>query len=151
GDILVEDNVIANRRDSGNVLSIGGNEQPVTMNTVNNVIYNWRSQDDMTDASWPHPDHDTGHYYASIGGTNDTISYLNWLRARPIRELPWEMTAYSAINYIRNGFNKSSVTGYYNYPQNATEEPDDETWAGLTPEDGWVFTGESYMGWLHVT
>jgi hypothetical protein len=109
---LFEDNIVANRIHSGSNQAYVMDGSPVM---VDNIAYAWRAEQDMFDPAWPHPDDDMGDYYASIGGTNSTIDYLNWLRNRPLRTLDWEMTAYAGINYIREGFNKAPVSGYYDY------------------------------------
>ncbi|MBK1878498.1 hypothetical protein [Pelagicoccus mobilis] len=117
----VHDNIIANRQDDGVNTAFLGNG-----NLSNNVTYNWDKDTDTFDPSWPHPGHHAGHYFASIGGgSNRTLDYLEWLRERPLRSLPWEMTAYSAINYIREGFNKAPVDGYFEYGE-AVEPVDPE-------------------------
>ncbi len=117
----VHDNIIANRQDDGANTAFLGNG-----NLSDNITYNWDNGTDTYDPSWPHPGHHAGHYYASIGGgSNRTLDYLEWLRERPLRSLPWEMTAYSAINYIREGFNKAPVDGYFEYAE-AVEPVDPE-------------------------
>ncbi|MBK1878491.1 Ig-like domain-containing protein [Pelagicoccus mobilis] len=110
--VLVEDNVVANR------IADGTNRSYLDLDSgvfVNNVSHNWDPALDTFDPSWPHPDDDAGDYFASIGGTDSTLDYLDWLRNRPLGVLPWQMTAYSAINYIREGFNRAPVSGYYLY------------------------------------
>lgn len=115
-----EDNIIANRLDTGSnpdhhhAFDVPSGEGG-TYTSVDDIIYDWEPDKNMSDPDWPHPDDDLGDYYASIGGENDAIAYLEWLRERPLRTLPWEMTAYAGINYIREGFNKEPVEGYYVY------------------------------------
>src|SRR5690606_4362815 len=58
---------------------------------------------------------DLGDYNASIGGTNSTIAYLTTLRNRALGDLPWNLTSYAAINYIRAGFLMSPISGVYTY------------------------------------
>lgn len=111
---LLDDNIIANRIDSGNNRAFrDGNDGSHT--SVDNSVHNWYHEHDNFDPDWTDPEADLGDYYASLGGENDTIAYLEWLRTRPPGEMPWDMTAYAAMNYIRAGFNKDPVEGYFEY------------------------------------
>jgi len=114
-DVLVDDNIVANRVNDASNAAFEGYEN---MNFGSNRSYQWDPTFDSVDAAWPHPDDDLGDYYASVGGSDSTNDYLNWLRERPPQQLEWEMTAYAAINYIRAGFNRPPVTGYYGYEGN---------------------------------
>lgn len=114
-DVLVDENIVANRVSDGSNAAFEGFEN---MNFGSNISYEWDPAFDSFDASWPHPDSDLGDYYASVGGSDSTIAYLSWLRERPPQQLEWTMTAYAAINYIRAGFNWAPVPGYYGYEGN---------------------------------
>ena len=110
-NMVLDTNIVANRVGTiGNFAAMPG-----VANLLNNIIYLWEPARNMTNPSWPHPGDDLGDFYASTGGSNSTIAYLNALRDRPTRTFPWNMTAYAAINYIRAGFNKPPVTGLFNY------------------------------------
>lgn len=109
-NIVATDNIVANR------IGNGSNTSYFNVNMANNISYNWTPSLDTTNSSWPHPADDLGDFYASIGGANSTTAYLDYLRGRAIGSLPWNMTAYAAINYIRAGFNRPAVAGYYSYP-----------------------------------
>jgi fibronectin type 3 domain-containing protein len=111
--IVCDDNIIANRRDSGVNYALAGTVTNLVL--TNNIIRNWEPARDMTDATWPHPDDNLGNFYATIGGTNSETDYLAYLRNRPVHSLPWNMTAYAALNYLRAGFNKAPVDGLFNY------------------------------------
>lgn len=114
-DVLVDDNIVANRIGNGSNAAFEGYEN---MNFGDNISYQWDPTFDTSDPAWLHPDADLGDYYASVGGSDSTQDYLNWLRNRPPQEFEWTMTAYAAINYIREGFNRPAVTGYYGYDGN---------------------------------
>ncbi len=114
-EVLVDDNIVANRVSDASNAAFEGFEH---MNFGSNISYQWDPTFDSFDATWPHPNDDLGDYYASVGGSDSTTAYLNWLRERPPQELEWTMTAYAAINYIRAGFNRSPVVGYYGYDGN---------------------------------
>ncbi len=109
----VDGNIVANRLDTGNISAYNGIEN---MDFGTNISYNWDPTQDTTNPAWPHPGDDLGDYNATIGGTNSTVAYLTRLRERAIGELPWNLTAYAAINYIRAGFNWAPIGGVYNYP-----------------------------------
>lgn len=109
----IDGNIVANRIDSGSNSSYNGIEN---MDFGTNISYSWDPSLDTTNPSWPHPGDDLGDYNASIGGTNSTTAYLTTLRNRAVGDLPWNLTAYAAINYIRAGFLMSPVSGVYSYP-----------------------------------
>ena len=112
-DAFVDGNIVANKVNTGtNDQSYNGISH---MDFGSNISYNWTPSLDTFNASWPHPNDDLGDYYASIGGTNSTTAYLDFLRNRTVGTLPWNMTAYAAINYIRAGFLQPAITGPYNY------------------------------------
>lgn len=122
GNVDLIDNIVANRLDEGGVniaIQARPGEDPITLNLVDNIVYNWASSGgdvlDSNDPNWPHPDANMGDYLASIGGTNDTLAYYQAQRDRGLREYPWDLTAYAAISFIRNGFNREGVGGYYDY------------------------------------
>lgn len=121
GEISYFDNIVANRTDSGNNNGIHARtaEQPVSLLLADNIVHNWSASlgdvRDTFDPSWPNPNATLGDYYASIGGTNNTHDYYQTLRERGPGEFPWELTSYAAISFIRNGFNRSAVGGYYDY------------------------------------
>ncbi len=124
GEIEVRDNIIANRRDSGTARALHTAEQPASLNLINNIVYNWEATHDTFDPDWPHPDAGLGDYMASIGGAASADAFYQWQRNRPLRTLPWEMTAYAAINYFRSGFLQPPVEGYYQYTSSPTPPPD---------------------------
>lgn len=109
----VDGNIVANRINNGNNASYNGIEN---MDFGSNISYNWDPSLDMTNPAWPHPGDDLGDYNASIGGSNSTTAYLDTLRNRALGTLPWDLTAYAAINYIRAGFLQPAITGVYAYP-----------------------------------
>jgi regulation of enolase protein 1 (concanavalin A-like superfamily) len=109
-NIFADDNIVANRLESGTNLSY------TNVNMTNNISYKWQAALDTTNSSWPHPDDDLGDFYATIGGSNSTTAYLQHLRGRALGSLPWNMTAYAAINYLRAGFSRSAIAGVYAYP-----------------------------------
>jgi hypothetical protein len=109
----IDGNIVANRINSGSNQSY---HDLSNMDYGTNISYNWDPSLDTTNGSWPHPNDDLGDYNASIGGTNSTTAYLTTLRNRALGSLPWNLTAYAAINYIRAGFLMSPVSGVYNYP-----------------------------------
>ncbi len=154
GEVDVIDNIIANRRDSGGNLALEVREPPAVFRLVDNIIYKWEPARDMLNPDWPHPDHNPGHYFKTLFGTEAegeeaTIEYLNWLRERPLRTLPWEMTAYAAINFIREGFSKVPVEGYFEYKTLA--EIEHESWADWPKDsEGNVDTG-AWLGWMNVS
>ncbi len=109
----VDGNIVANRLESGQNASYNGVEN---MDFGSNISYNWDPSLDTNNPAWPHPNDDLGDYNASIGGTNSTTAYLNTLRNRALGSLPWNLTAYAAINYIRAGFLMPPIGGVYAYP-----------------------------------
>jgi hypothetical protein len=108
-NIRLEGNIVANR------IGNGTNRAYVDTNMATNISYKWDASLDTSDDSWTRPDDDAGDYFVSIGGVDSTIEYLKHLRTRPVRHLPWSMTAYAPINYIREGFNRAPVSGHYTY------------------------------------
>ncbi len=114
-DVLVDDNIVANRLNDASNAAFEGYEN---MNFGSNISYQWDPTFDTVDATWSHPDADLGDYFVSVGGSDSTTDYLNWLRERPPQQLEWTMTAYAAINYIRAGFTRPPVLGYYGYEGN---------------------------------
>lgn len=115
GNVDLIDNIVANRIGSGNNRGIHTDQAPITFNNVGTIVYEWNPPENQNDPSWPHPEHGLGDYNAYIGGENDILAYYQAQRDRGLREFPWELTAYAAISYIRAGFNKSAVGGYYEY------------------------------------
>lgn len=113
----VDGNIVANRLDNGQNASYNG---VANMDFGSNISYNWDPSLDTNNPAWPHPNDDLGDYNASIGGTNSTTAYLNALRNRALGSLPWNLTAYAAINYIRAGFLLPPIAGVYNYPGGST-------------------------------
>lgn len=135
--ILTTDNIVANRFSDGTNVAFF---QSQFLNMGTNIIYKWESGKDMTNALWPHPDDNLGDYNASIGGINSTEAYLQAQRNRPLGELPWELTAYAANSYIREGFNWSPQGGYYRYPG----QPDKAaTGVDIIRGTGSMITGET--------
>lgn len=116
---------------------------------IDNIVWKWDPGDDTTNPGWTDPDADLGDYFESIGGANDTIAYLNWLRDRPVGTMPWEMTAYAAINYIREGFDKDPVDGYYAYDGDFEFVP--VTGVGIEPTSVTLLEGESISLSVTVT
>lgn len=113
-DVDIIDNIIANRRDSGSnqaFLEADGG----TFNLIDNIVYQWDSRYDTTNPSWLDPERDLGDYMQSLGKGSSTDDYYTALRERPPGEYPWELSTYAAISYIREGFNKDPVGGYYKY------------------------------------
>lgn len=121
GEVDIIDNIVANRIGDGVNIAIQARpgEDPVSLNLVDNIVYNWATSHgdvrDMFDPSWLDPSRNLGDYYESIGGPNDTLAFYQTLRNRGVREFPWELTAYAAISFIREGFNRPGVGGYYDY------------------------------------
>jgi len=113
----VDGNIVANRINSGSNSSYNGIEN---MDFGSNISYNWDPSLDTNNPAWPHPDDDLGDYNATIGGSNSTTAYLNTQRNRALGSLPWNLTAYAAINYIRAGFLLPPVAGVYTYPGGGT-------------------------------
>lgn len=110
--VRVDGNIVANRIDDGSNSAYVGRANMVF---GSNISYQWAADTDTDDPSWPHPQADLGDFHVSIGGADSTSAYLEWERNRPVHQLPWDMTAYAAINYIRSGFNYAPVEGYYDY------------------------------------
>ncbi len=115
GEVDLVDNIVASRVDSGSNDAFPLREAPASIVSVENIVYRWQAALDMFDPAWPNPDVDLGEYFAAIGGLNSTEAYLEWMRDRPPGQMPWTMTAYAAINYIRAGFGRAPVSGEYAY------------------------------------
>ena len=67
----------------------------------------------MFDSAWLDPERSVADYNASIGGDASLEAFLQGAINRPLGEMPYAYTSYSAINYIREGFNKAPVTTPY--------------------------------------
>jgi hypothetical protein len=133
----VDGNIVANRLESGE--NTAYNEKQ-NMSFGVNISHNWYPAQDTFNASWPHPNDDLGDYYATIGGTNSTIAYLNFLRARPLGVMSWKYTSYAAINYIRAGFSWGAIPGEYSYPDEPPTSGDGFINNELSPGQTGTFT-----------
>jgi uncharacterized protein YjdB len=136
-----DDNIVANIYDDR-----GGNVYPYAGQSANqygsgNIAWNWVNNNvPSSDPGWLDPTRTSGDYHASIGQTGTFEAYVSALRNRPLGEYPWDYTAYAVINYIRAGFNKSAVAGYYNYPGTQTVSV---TGVTVTPSSASLSTGST--------
>ncbi|MCH6256052.1 Ig-like domain-containing protein [Puniceicoccaceae bacterium K14] len=80
-----------------------------------NIAWNFDDKDfPATDPGWLDPDRDAESFAASLGFS----SYNEWVEHALMREvgtMPFDATAYSYVNYIREGFNKAPISAPYNY------------------------------------
>jgi hypothetical protein len=114
GPLELVDNIVANRIGDGVNLPLASLGS-VEINASENISHRWQAED-VPDPLWPHPNDGLAEFYGAIGGDPATSdAYLQWLRNRPLGTFPWKMTAYAAISYFREGFNKQPLTGYYTY------------------------------------
>jgi hypothetical protein len=103
GDVIVERNIVANRRDSG---VNDGIQNYAGVKYINNIQYNWGSGiGDMSDPSWLEPGRSIGDYYGSLGKTPTFEAFIESVRNRGLKEWPQEYTSYAVNDYIRAGFN----------------------------------------------
>ena len=146
-DILIQENIIANRIASGSNAAFIGTDKMVR---VDNIVRQWDPTYDSSDPTWPHPDADIGDYFSTLGGTDSVTDYIHWLRERPLRQLRWDQTAYAAINYIREGFNRGPIDGYYDYDGLSTEDVAPvivtETISGGVPDVPYEFAFQAIGG-----
>lgn len=114
-NVTVNDNIVANILDNR-----AGNPRPYMDMTANqfgtgNIAWSWVQGNDPTfNPGWLQPTRNAASFAASLG----FVDYNAWVTAainRPLRTMPFDLTAYSYVNYIRAGFNKSAVTPPYVY------------------------------------
>ncbi|TYQ18410.1 UNVERIFIED_CONTAM: hypothetical protein Cloal_0842 [Acetivibrio alkalicellulosi] len=102
GDVRIERNIVANRRDNG---VNNGIKSSTEVKYINNIQYNWGGGiGDMTDTSWPDPDRSIESYHGSLGKTPTFEAFIDVVRNRGLKEWPLEYTAYAVNEYIRQGF-----------------------------------------------
>lgn len=103
----IEENIIAHNQDGlGTVMGI---EQLSQVDYINNIVYDWDPQQDMTDPGWLDPDRSIADYNASIGGAASIDAFMNACRTRAVGTWPYAYTAYAVIDYVREGFNLPPV------------------------------------------
>ena len=102
GTVLVTDNIVANRFDTGSISSINDS---VNGTFTGNTIYEWEAAKDMTDVSWPHPEALIADYMGSIGETATHQAYVDAVTSRGVG-VPHGVYSSTAVNnYLRGGFN----------------------------------------------
>lgn len=81
-----------------------------------NIGWDWGG-DTVSDGGtdWTDPNRLTSDYQAYLGRTPSFEAYIEMARNREIHTMPWDYTAYAVIDYIREGFNKDTVTPPYLY------------------------------------
>lgn len=102
-DALIEENIISHNIDPQGVVEAIQNIS--TARYLNNIVYDFDPDQDMSDDSWTDPDRTVASYNASIGGTASTEEFINSARNRGVHEWPYELSAYAIIDYFREGFN----------------------------------------------
>ena len=60
-------------------------------------------------AKYSDPARTVGGYYASIGGSNDEIAFINAVRKQSKDSWDDKLTAKAVINYIRAGFDMAAI------------------------------------------
>ena len=101
--IAIENNIVANRKESGTNLGLS---ILASVTYTNNAIYDWNATEDMTDVSWTHPEAGIPEYMTSIGETATLQVFLDMQRARPLNVYSANYTSLQANNYFRAGFNR---------------------------------------------
>jgi len=106
--VPLERNIVAHHLDypARTALDQGGDE----VLPLDNIVYKWNESEDMWDENWADPERSVGSYHQSIGGAATTEAFLDSARNRGLRQWPEEYSAYSVINYIREGFNMTPVS-----------------------------------------
>lgn len=77
---------------------------------ADNIVYKWNESEDIWNDNWLDPERSVGSYHATIGGQATTESFIEEARNRKLNQWPEEYSAYSVINYIREGFNMTPVS-----------------------------------------
>lgn len=98
-----------------------------------NIAWNFGSTNvPTTDPGWLDPDRNAKSFAASLGFS----SYNEWIECALNREpgiMPIDLSAYSYVNYIREGFDKSPISAPYSYS------------AGLGNHEGVVLANSIYV------
>lgn len=145
-NVVVNDNIVANLLDNR-----GGNMRPYNEMTANqfgtgNIAWNWvQNNDPVSNPGWVAPARNAASFATSLGFAD----YNAWIAAgmnRPLRTMPFEQTAYNYVNYIRAGFNKSSVTPPFNYDGSGGDIVGTESFANLNASTTNQFSSGSYTG-----
>ncbi|HUG12079.1 MAG TPA: Ig-like domain-containing protein [Opitutaceae bacterium] len=112
---FVNDNIVANILDNR-----GGNMRPYDNMAANslgtgNIGWNWVQSNVPSDnPGWLDPNRNAASFAASRG-FGDWSGYIAAAVDRPLGTMPFDLTAYAYVNYIREGFNKSAVGAPYEY------------------------------------
>jgi hypothetical protein len=144
-NVSVNDNIVANLKDDR-----GNNMKPYQSMSANdfgtgNIGWNWdRNNEPESDPGWLDPDRNADSFAQTLG-LADWDAFIDAAAERGPGEMPFDLTAYAYVNYIREGFNKEPVDPPYVY--DGTEF---ELWGGFViDEEGNVDTG-SLIGWINV-
>jgi PKD repeat protein len=100
---LVENNIVANRIASVNGSAFPNDHGAIT-DYVNNVVYQWDNNRNMTDPNWRDPERSVGSYHSTLGKMATLEAFLEEVRNRPLAEWPEEYEAKTVNDYIREGF-----------------------------------------------
>lgn len=102
--VTVENNIVANRKSStGSTMGISNRSQ---VTYIDNVVYDWKATEDMTDGAWAHPEAKIPEYMTSIGETNTLDAFLTIQRTRGLSEWETKHTSSQANTYFRAGFDR---------------------------------------------
>jgi hypothetical protein len=112
---VFNENIVANILDNR-----GGNMSPYSNMTATqfgtgNIGWNWhRENSPASDPGWFAPTRNAASF-SSTHGWGDWNGFIAAAADRPLRTMPFDLTAYAYVNYIREGFNKAPVTVPYRY------------------------------------
>lgn len=109
----IHNNIVAHRFDPAITNGLMGIQIRTGLDYQGNIVHDFKDSEQTPNPGWLDPNRTVGGYYASIGGTNSTVDFLNALRQRAVGTWPTNMSAYAVINYIRAGFNKGPVAPAY--------------------------------------
>lgn len=109
-DVTVEDNIVANMLDNR-----GGNMYPFkdfeddNANALGdgNIAWNWERNDFPTESSHSDPNRNIASF-ASLKELDGLEGYSQLHLNRPLKTYTYELSAYEYLNYIREGFGKTS-------------------------------------------
>lgn len=100
---LVENNIIANRISDNNGNAFPNDNGAVTT-YVNNTVYDWDANRNMSDPGWLDPERDVSDYQKSLNKTESFEAFINEVRERPLHTWPIEYEASTINDFFREGF-----------------------------------------------
>ena len=109
----VDDNIVANVRDDRGSVVVPYRDMTANEFGTGNIAWGWHQNNEPTsDPGWLDPDRDADSFALSAGYL-DWNDYVEAAMNRPHGQMPYDLTAYAYVDYIRAGFDKTAVTPPY--------------------------------------